>query len=157
MKTEELLKKWKKVLDYDSPKFPKVEDSKREQCAIEMEEMERKYGHLFHNLCVDMVMYVRAKHSNPDVCRVEHLNGIDFVIQKIFVEERVPSDDKSKDCVEREVEWALPILEDVEDYEKWRVDIHVFGGGYFDGRYNHVPKYGKNWEDIINESGECEG
>ena len=160
MKTEkELIDKWKVVLEFESKKIDAVDPNRFADCAKQLEDtevylLEKKASDI---LSSSLVTHIRVKYTNPELSRIENFEGVDYIVSEVSVQRRFPKENGDVggvpfDAEDVIIDWALPILEDptTKNYNSWRVDTHVFCGGYCDGVYNHVPKYGRSWEDVKN-------
>jgi hypothetical protein len=146
MTDDELVEKWKRVLDYSDEFISPLLEEDRLKCARELEETENeKWGYIYK---VNFVPQIRKKYSGIPII-VENIDGQDYLVTEVTVteclgEQPIGETPKWK-SVDKRVKWYLPILEDKSDESySWTQNIHAFGRGYTDGIYDYTPKYGSS-------------
>ena len=147
MEDEELIGKWKSVLNHTDKHLTPLKEEDRLKCAKEMEEVEQGEGEYAYK--VNMVPAIRKKYSDIPMV-IENIDGKEYLVHDVNVTEciyeEVPSRAYPKwEEVNKTVKWYFPILEDKSDESYASLcNIHVFGRGYTDGIYHNTPKYGSS-------------
>lgn len=147
MTDEQVIGKWKAVLDYNSEYLSPLKEEDRLKCAREMDEVEQGEGEYIYKY--NMVPAIRRKYSGIPMV-IGNIKGKDYLVTEVSVVECINYDFTKGEIpkwenVDRRVKWYFPIFEDKTDKSYTStINTHVFGRGYTDGRYHHTPKYGSS-------------